>query len=118
MSRNRNYQNYYRPQPELEKPIEDIEAKETIEESPASTEDIAFETQVTPTKVIQKSAAIVKGAPKVNMRSAPSKDATVIAALPENTGVLIEEHYSNEYWYLIEFNGTLGYMMRKYLKRI
>lgn len=118
MSRNRNYQNYYRPQSELEKPIEDTEAKETIEESPASTEDVAFETVVTPTKVIQKSAAMVKGAPKVNMRSAPSKDATVIATLPENTGVLIDEHYSNEYWYLIEFNGTLGYMMRRYLKRI
>lgn len=117
MSRNRNYQNYYRPQSELEKPIEDTEAKETIEELPAPKEEAAFETQVTPTEVIQKSAAVVKGAPKVNMRSAPSKDATVIAALPENTGVLIASD-SNEYWYLIEFNGTLGYMMSKYLKRI
>ncbi len=117
MSKNRNYQNYYRPQPELEKPIEDAEAKETIEESPAS-EEVVAETEITPTEVIQKSAARVKGAPKVNMRSAPSKDATVIAVIPENTGVLIDEHYSNEYWYLIEFNGTLGYMMRKYLKRI
>lgn len=116
MSRNRNYQNYYRPQPELEKPIEDVEAKETIEE-PSPKEEAAFETQITPTEVIQKSAARVKGAPKVNMRSAPSKDATVITALPENTSVLIVSD-SNEYWYLIEFNGTLGYMMSKYLKRI
>lgn len=130
MSRNRNYQNYYRPQPELEKPVEDTEAKETIEEAPASEEvvaetevtpapkeEAAFETLVTPTKVIQKSAAIVKGAPKVNMRSAASKDATVIMVIPENAGVLIVDD-SNEYWYLIEFNGTLGYMMSKYLKRI
>lgn len=117
MSRNRNYQSYYKPQPELEKPIEDAETKETTEELPASTEDIAFETQVAPTEVIQKSAAIVKGAPKVNMRSAPSKDATVIMVIPENTEVLIVGD-SNEYWYLIEFNGTLGYMMSKYLKRI
>lgn len=116
MSKNRNYQSYYR-QPESEPPMENHVTKEAIGESPAPEEDTAFETQVTPTEVIQKSAAIVKGAPKVNMRSAPSKDATVITVIPENTGVLIAGD-SNEYWYLIEFNGTLGYMMRKYLKRI
>ena len=132
MSRNRNYQNYYRPQPELEKPIEDTEAKETIEESPvtedteaketieeslASKEETTFETEITPTEVIQKSAAIVKGAPKVNMRSKASKDALVIAIIPENTSVLILDD-TNEYWYLIEVNGGSGYMMSKYLKRI
>lgn len=117
MSKSRNYQSYYK-QPEIEQPIEDTATKETTEEPVTPMEDVAFETEVTPTEVVQKSTAIVKGAPKVNMRSAPSKDATVIAALPENTGVLIDEQYSNEHWYLIEFNGTLGYMMRKYLKRI
>lgn len=126
MSKNRNYQSYYN-HPEIKQP-ENAVIKVTTEESPKEevaaeteetkpTEDVAFETEVTPTEVIQKSAAIVKGAPKVNMRSAPSKDATVITVIPENTSVLIVGD-SNEYWYLIEFNGTLGYMMSKYLKRI
>jgi len=112
MSKNRNYQSYYK-QPETEQPIEDA----VTEELPEPKEEPTFETDVTPTEVIQKATAIVKGAPKVNMRSAPNKDATVIAVLPENTEVLIESD-SNEYWYQIEFNGASGYMMSKYLKRI
>lgn len=116
MSKNRNYQSYYR-QPESERPIENTTIKETTEETPVPEEDTAFETEITPTEVIQKNVAIVKGATKVNMRSAASKDASVITVIPENTSVLIIDD-TNEYWYLIEFNGSSGYMMSKYLKRI
>ena len=110
-NKNRNYQSYYK------QPIENTAIKEITEELPEPKEEYVDETEVTPTEVNQKSTAIVKGAPKVNMRSAPSKDATVIEVIPENAGVLIVGEL-NEYWYLIEFNDTLGYMMSKYLKRI
>lgn len=100
------------------------EPKEEIKEEPAEVEEVpteepVVETQVTPTKIIQKTVAVVTGAARVNLRKGPSKDFHAIASIPEKTAVKILDK-SNKDWYKIEVNDItgIGYMMSKYLKEI
>lgn len=117
-NKNRNYQNYYKQletEATQEAPIEENIEEATI--TPTEDENLVAETEVTPTKIIQKTAAIVKGSPRVNMRAAANEDAKVLSVISENTAVKIIDD-SNEYWFRIEVNGKVGYMMSKFLKRI
>lgn len=122
MSKNRNYGNYYK-NPLVEEPKEESipEVEDTIqEEAPIeepAPEPIVVETEVTPKKVIEKTLAVVTGAKKVNLRKGPSKDDSIIKAIPEKTAVKVLDK-SNKDWYKIEVNDNAGFMMSKYLKEI
>lgn len=111
MSKHKNYSDFYNKKEPIqeEAPVEEVKIEEPVE--------VAAEIQVTPTGVIEKTAAIVKGAPKVNMRKAPNKESAVVAVLSENTAVKILDT-SNEYWYKIESGDNTGFMMSKFLKRV
>lgn len=115
MSKNKNYGNYYK-NPLAEQPAEEAHDIVDVTE-PEIMEEAVVETQVTPTEVIQKTAAIVKGAKRVNIRSKASKESSVIVSVPENTAVKILDD-SNKYWFKIEFKDKVGYMMSQYLKRV
>lgn len=115
MSKNKNYGSYYK-NPLIEQPVE--ESHDVVDApEPETKEEAVVETQVTPTEVIQKTAAIVKGAKSVNIRSKASKESSVIVSVPENTAVKILDD-SNKYWFKIEFKDKVGYMMSQYLKRV
>lgn len=52
----------------------------------------------------------------VNMRKQPSTSAPILQQVPLLTEVeLIEK--SSDLWYKVEYSGTQGYMMAKYLKQ-
>ena len=52
----------------------------------------------------------------VNMRKQPSTSAPILQQVPLSTEVeLIEK--SSDLWYKVEYSGTQGYMMAKYLKQ-
>lgn len=118
MSKNKNYGNYYR------NPLFEQSAEKTEEEHdtadisvPEVKEEPVVETQVKPAEIIQKTAAVVKGAKRVNIRSKASKESSVIISVPENTAVKILDD-SNKYWFKIEFKDKVGYMMSQFLKRV
>lgn len=115
MSKNKNYGSYYK-NPLVENPVEDTHDIVDVTE-PEIKEEAVVETQVTPTEVIQKTAAVVKGAKRVNIRSAASKESSVIVSVPENTAVKIIDD-SNKCWLKIEFEDKVGYMMSQFLKRV
>ena len=115
MSKNKNYGSYYK-NPLIEQPTEENTEETPVTEAPIP-EPAVVETEVTPKEVIQKTAAIVKGAARVNLRSAANKDAKPLAVIPENTTVMILDD-SNEYWFRIEANNKIGFMMSKFLKRV
>lgn len=122
MSKNRNYGNYYKnplkeePKEEIREEAVEVEEVHTEEPTP-EPEPVAFETEVTPKAVIQKTLAVVTGAKSVNLRADASKEAPIITAIPEKTAVKILEK-SNQNWYRIEVNDKIGFMMSKYLKEI
>ena len=51
----------------------------------------------------------------VNLRSHPSKNATIVKAIPINKKVQLVSKYSNE-WYEVQYEGLHGYMMAQFLK--
>lgn len=119
MSKNKNYQNFYKrdlPKEEQQTEEEEIKSEEPM---PEPEQESVVETQVTPKAVIQKTIAVVTGAARVNLRKGPSKDFQVIASIPEKTAVKILDK-TNDDWYKIEVNDItgIGYMMSKYLKEI
>ena len=113
MSKHKNYSEFYNKKDETPVAEEPEIEVPTPEEPPKPV----FETEVTPTEIIQKPLAVVKGAAKVNLRSGPSKNHDVITEVPENQAVKIL-NTSNEYWFQIEVNDKTGYMMSKFLKRV
>lgn len=115
MSKNKNYGSYYK-NPLVEQPAEEADDIVDVTE-PEIKEEAVVETQVTPTEVIQKTLAIVKGAKRVNIRSKASKESSVIVSIPENTAVKVLDD-SNKYWFKIEFEDKVGYMMSQFLKRV
>lgn len=122
MSKHKNYSDFYNKKEPIQEEVKVEEAAVEIPDVESALEEpvkepLIVETQVTPTKVIEKTAAIVKGAAKVNMRTKPSKEAAVVAVLSENTAVKILDT-SNEYWFKIESGDKTGYMMSKFLKRV
>lgn len=118
MSKNKNYGSYYK-NPLVEQPAEETEEAHDIVDAkePEIKEEVVVETQVKPAEIIQKTAAIVKGAKCVNIRSKASKESSVIVSVPENTAVKILDD-SNKYWFKIEFKDKVGYMMSQFLKRV
>lgn len=116
MSKHKNYSDFYNKKEPIQEEIKVEEAAVEIPEEPVK-EPLVVETQVTPTEVIEKTAAIVKGAAKVNMRTKPSKEAAVVTVLSENTAVKVLDT-SNEYWFKIESGDNTGFMMSKFLKRV
>lgn len=120
-NKNRNYGDYYKQHGSLaedtkEEPIVDV-TEEVAAPEPEETEQMVVETQVTPTKIIEKTAAVIKGAARVNLRASAGADAPIIKAFNENTTVLIVDD-SNYEWKKVEVEGQVGYMMARFLKRI
>lgn len=121
-NKNRNYGDYYKHGPlaedTKEEPVlESAQVEEAVTETEEPVEHMVVETQVTPTKIIEKTAAIIKGAARVNLRKSAGIDAPIIKAFNENTAVLIIDD-SNYEWKKVEVEGQVGYMMAKFLKRI
>ena len=52
----------------------------------------------------------------VNMRKQPSTSAPILQQVPLSTEVEFIEK-SSDLWYKVEYSGTQGYMMAKYLKQ-
>lgn len=120
-NKNRNYGDYYKQHGSLaedtkEEPIVDA-TEEVAAPEPEETEQMVVETQVTPTKIVEKTAAVIKGAARVNLRKSAGTDAPIIKAFDENTTVLIVDD-SNYEWKKVEVEGQVGYMMARFLKRI
>ena len=67
--------------------------------------------------VVDYQATVVAGTGStVNLRSNPSTNAKVLKAVPVGAVVDVLEEY-NETWSKINSDGTVGYMMRKFLKK-
>lgn len=108
-----NYGSYFKSNPLAE----EVNNESSVEETLAPEEPTVVETQVTPTKIIEKTAAVIKGAARVNLRKSAGTDAPIIKAFNENTTVLIIDD-SNYEWKKVEVEGQIGYMMARFLKRI
>ena len=97
--------------------------------------DDVVETQVKPNEIVEHTAEeylpkpeteavpepqIVKvevtGAPRVNLRSKPNKDATVIAVFDSGTILTLMEELPG--WYKVTDEKGVGYMMSQYLKKV
>lgn len=113
-NKNRNYGDYYKQHGSLAEDTKDEPIVDVTEEVAAPEPE---ETQVTPTKIIEKTAAVIKGAARVNLRASAGADAPIIKAFNENTTVLIVDD-SNYEWKKVEVEGRVGYMMARFLKRI
>lgn len=118
-NRNRDYQNYYGKRTPVEtKPIEVTEphVEETpISEVPEVPAEEAVKEQV---KETIKFTGRVNGAARVNVRAGHNKDAQVITVLPEGAEVAILFHIPDGWDKIMLKDGTEGYMMSKFLKRI
>lgn len=114
-NKNRNYGDYYKQHGSLAEDTKEEPIVDVTEEEPA--EQTVVETQVTPTKIVEKTAAVIKGAARVNLRASAGADAPIIKAFNENTTVLIIDD-SNYEWKKVEVEGQIGYMMARFLKRI
>jgi uncharacterized protein YgiM (DUF1202 family) len=121
-NRNRDYQNFYgKRAPQIDaapvetKPIEVTEPQ--VEETPVPevpevpTEDTQ-PVESTVTKVV------VKGAARVNVRAGHNKDSQVITVLPEGAEITFLDHTPDGWDRVMLKDGTEGYMMSKFLKRI
>lgn len=121
-NKNRNYGDYYKQHGSLaeekkEEPVVDVTEEIAAPEPEETEEATAVETQVTPHEIIEKTAAVIKGATRVNLRKSAGADAPIIKAFDENTTVLIVDD-SNYEWKKVEVEGQVGYIMARFLKRI
>ena len=119
MSRQKNYQNYYRRPKEEEHVNESYksQAEETKQEpQKESTEQPKEEIK----EVSQPKKAKVTGAKLVNMRAIASKDGKIIDKLPEGTIVEVGESklFVDTAWAHIKYNDKTGFMMSQFLKEI
>lgn len=116
MSKNKSYDNFYK-NPLVVQPAEE-KVNNVLENHVEENKDpFVIETEVRPDKIVEYTAAIVKGAAKVNLRSSDSIDASVVAIVPENTAVKILDDAS-KYWFKVEVKDKVGYMMSRFLKRV
>lgn len=116
MSKNKQYNNFYKSHAKEESPNEEAKEVQAVE---GTAEVLQEETQTEEEKVeaVQepiRQFAIVSGAKRVNMRKAPNKDAAVLKVLDENTEVELLE--VDRTWAQIGYQGDIGYMMTMYLK--
>lgn len=115
--RNKGYNNYYKkPEaPVNEKKIEEVQnTEETVEVVQEETPVETPETETVEAEPI-KQYAVVTGARRVNMRSQPTKESTVLAVLNEGTRVEILSS-ENPDWINIAFGNVNGYMMAQFLR--
>lgn len=114
MGKNRNeYRGYFGGQSERIPSPETIEPQ--VEETPApevSAED------VTPVPEVPIAKVVVTGAARVNVRAGHNKDAQVITVLPEGAEITFLDHIPDGWDKVMLKDGTEGYMMSKFLKRI
>lgn len=113
--RNKSYNNYYK-KPEVpvnEKKVEEVQ--NTEETAEVVQEEAQVETPETVEAEPIKQYAVVTGARKVNMRSQPTKESTVLAVLNEGTRVEILSS-ENPDWINIAFGNANGYMMAQFLR--
>lgn len=93
-----------------------------VEETEAAAEQVVEE--VTP--VVKEIEAVVEAAPvatgkvvgctKLNVRRAPSQNATIVCEIPRNIEVTIDEAKSTDEWYHVFVKaGVKGYCMKKYI---
>ena len=112
-----NYGSYFKANPLAEDANNEMSVAEEIVPTPEETEQMVVETQVTPHEIIEKTAAVIKGATRVNLRKSAGTDSPIIKAFNENTAVLIIDD-SNYEWKKVEVEGQVGYMMARFLKRV
>lgn len=125
-NRNRDYQNYYGKR-EPKEAIESTEpqAEETTvtkmpEEVPEeANQPVEEENHVeAPTAEILPAKLVVTGAARVNVRVGHSKNAQVITVLPEGAEITFLDITPDGWDKVMLKDGTEGYMMSKFLKRI
>lgn len=121
MSKNKQYNNFYKSHAKEDKKNEEIKevqaAEETVEvpqeETPSEEEKV--EDISSDDRGPIRQFAIITGAKRVNMRKAPNKDADILRVLDENTEVeLLGIH--DRTWFEIGYQGETGYMMGMYLR--
>lgn len=116
MGKNRNeYRGYFGGQSERIPSPETIEPQ--VEETPVPEvsevpEEANQPAELTVTKVV------VTGAARVNVRAGHNKDAQVITVLPEGAEITFLDHTPDGWDKVMLKDGTEGYMMSKFLKRI
>lgn len=142
MSKNKNYQNFYKKNKGEKSNVSTKEVQTTEEVSEALQEETKTEeqkvelsisspdkeivTKVGPSSIEQKPAedywpkAKVYGAALVNMRENPSTDGKVIEKLKEGTIVIVGESklLANTQWRHIKYGEKTGFMMAQFLKEI
>lgn len=142
MSKNKNYQNFYKKNKGEKSNVSTKEVQTTEEVSEALQEEAKTEekkvevaikgpedeivTKVGPHGIEQKPAkdywpkAKVYGAALVNMRENPSTDGKVIEKLKEGTVVIVGESklLANTQWRHIKYGEKTGFMMAQFLKEI
>lgn len=142
MSKNKNYQNFYKKNKGEKSNVstKEVQTTEEVSEAPkeeAKTEEQKVEvaikgpedeivTKVGPSSIEQKPAkdywpkAKVYGAALVNMRENPSTDGKVIEKLKEGTVVIVGESklLANTQWRHIKYGEKTGFMMAQFLKEI
>lgn len=116
MSKNKQYNNFYKSHTKEELPNEEVKEVQTVEETVEvpQEETPAEEKKVEAVQEPIRQFAIVSGAKRVNMRKSPSKDAAILKVLDENTEVELLK--VDRTWAQIGHQGDIGYMMTMYLK--
>lgn len=119
-NRNRDYQNYYgKREPVETKPNEAIETTEPqVEETPVPEVPEVPAEDVTPVPETPIAKVVVTGAARVNVRAGHNKNAQVITVLPEGAEITFLDHTPDGWDKVMLKDGTEGYMMSKFLKRI
>jgi uncharacterized protein YgiM (DUF1202 family) len=109
----------------MTKPVEEMTAKETVEEveaplaeDPADVLTENFDTEVAPEEEVGSVSVLkakVSNCKKVRLRKAPStEEDNVLSELKAGTEVVILDS-SNPGWTRVDYNGTLGWIMADYL---
>ena len=113
MGKHKNYGSFYNPQKKEENKVEvsyDNKTEEIATEAEEVTEPVEEE------KEVQITLVVVDGAPRVNLREKPYKDAKVLKVVDNGSKfTLLEEHPG---WYKISDDTITGYMMSQYLKKV
>lgn len=115
-NRNRDYQNYYgkkEPKEAIEPQVEETPVPE-VTEAPAEEERHVE----APTTEPAPEKAVVTGAARVNVRAGRNKNAQVITVLPEKAEITVLFSIPDGWDKVMLKDGTEGYMMSKFLKRI
>jgi hypothetical protein len=102
--------------PQTEQETELQSETQTVAETEIDTEtQTEIETETETEEPFSGTFTVVTEAYRLNMRKEPSVNSDIIGKLPKgSTGTVLE--IVNNYWALIEYNGTQGYCNTEYLQ--